>query len=61
MDDARAAFTGGREGFGDRSKMLIFFVSISFKVEHARAGIDVLAAAEATIENLRGNFILIDR
>jgi hypothetical protein len=47
--------------FGDRSKMLIFFVSISFKVEHARAGIDVLAAAEATIENLRGNFILIDR
>ncbi|KAL3701708.1 hypothetical protein R1sor_019730 [Riccia sorocarpa] len=35
--------------------------SVMTQVEHARAGIDVLSAAEATIANLRQNFVLIDR
>lgn len=33
----------------------------SEKVEHARAGIDVLSAAQSTIANLRENFVLIDK
>ncbi|KAL2649958.1 hypothetical protein R1flu_018086 [Riccia fluitans] len=35
--------------------------SVMTQVEHARAGIDVLSAAEATIANLRQNFVLIDK
>ncbi|CAM6087311.1 unnamed protein product [Calypogeia fissa] len=35
--------------------------SVMTQVEHARAGIDVLSAAQATIANLRSNFVLIDK
>ncbi|OAE20162.1 hypothetical protein AXG93_3818s1610 [Marchantia polymorpha subsp. ruderalis] len=35
--------------------------SVMTQVEHARAGIDVLSAAQSTIANLRENFVLIDK
>lgn len=44
---------------GSKLMHCIFFPSE--KVEHARAGIDVLSAAQSTIANLRENFVLIDK